>query len=79
MGTERLPDLKTRLEIRKYFSDLSKRQDVSVSSAEFAAKLDALDQIAHLRQRFLVPSIRELLEGRKHSDGERWYLNANVI
>ena len=73
MSAEHLPDLRKRLEILEFFSTLAKRQDASINDAEFAKKLDAMDQIGHLRQRFSIPSNKEILEGRKHVDGERWY------
>ena len=71
MSVEHLPDLRKRLQIREFFSKLAKRQDASIDDAEFAKKLDAMDQIGHLRQRFSIPTNREILEGRKHADGER--------
>ena len=71
MSAERLPDLRKRVEIREFFNKLAKRHDASIHDAEFAKRLDAMDQIGHLRQRFSIPSNREILEGREHADGER--------
>ena len=64
-----LPSLQTRDEVQGYLRGLSAELGLPITDPKFAAALDSRDQLAGFRNKFYVPKIGELLEGRKMSEG----------
>ncbi len=63
-------EYKTRVEIQQYLKDLSLELGVSITDPKYAAALDSRDPLAHFRQKFSIPSIGELMEGKQLAQGE---------
>ena len=68
-STTELPDLQTRDEVQRYLRGLSAELGLPITDPKFAAALDSRDQLAGFRNKFHIPKIGELLEGRTIAKG----------
>ena len=59
-----LPNLQTRDEVQGYLRELSVELRLPITDPKFAAALDSRDQLAGFRNKFYIPKIGELLDGR---------------
>ena len=64
-----LPDLQTRDEVQGYLRGLSAELGLPITDPKFATALDSRDQLAGFRNKFHIPKIGELLEGRTIAKG----------
>lgn len=52
------------------FNNVASELGVSVTDPRFPTELDSRDPLAHFRDRFCIPSIEELLDGRDIPPGQ---------
>ena len=62
-------EYRTREEIQQYLKSLSLELGVPITDPSYAAALDSRDPLAHFRQKFSIPSIEELMEGKQIAEG----------
>ena len=62
-------ECRSRDEVQAYLWGLSKELGVPITDPAYAAALDSRDPLARFRDKFCVPSVGELLEGKEIAKG----------
>ena len=63
-------NFQTRDEVQSYLRSVSIELGLSITDPGYAAALDSRDHLACMRQRFHVPSIGDLRQGKVIADGK---------